>query len=665
MPDSAQLRTWLDSGLAAHRRGDIEQAVAAYRQALILAPDDADALNLLGTGLLQLGDAPTALPNLERAARKQRNNPMLLANLAQAYIALQRYGEAAETFRKASRIAPQELHYQLGLATALAMQGKPADAAALLKRLAARFPDSAPVWFNFGNALRDSKEPQEAITAYQKAIALEPGFADAINNLGSAMQSTLRFAEAEEHYRRCLAVAPDHLLARYNLASVVMDLGRFPEAERICRELVERAPNAPTGYTILGAAVGHQGRLLDARACHTHAARLTPDDPKAVENYAAALMETGLAGRGLRWFSRALALSPEADPPRQLLGIELLSHGHLQDGWIEYGRRPAALRFREKYPTLALATSLPNELHGKHVCVLREQGLGDELFFLRYAPVLARRGARITYRASNKIASLLERVPCIEALVEEMAPLPPADANILVGDLPRALGELASSPLDMADRSPATSLPELAYHASVYWPPVPGSLELQPLDTALDAVRERLSKIGPPPYIGVTWRAGTAPEEQNSPTWLLYKSIELNAIGRAMSDVGGTILALQRKPAAGEIDAFATALGRAVHDFTDLNEDLESMLALLALLDDYIAVSNTNVHLRAAVGRTARVLVPAPAEWRWRQSGRSTPWFPGFAIYRQSLQGHWDAALAALKSDLELNYAQAAHSNSA
>ncbi len=660
-----QLRRWLESGLAAHREGDIERAVGAYRQALDIAPDDPDALNLLGTGLLQLGNAPAAVSNLERAARRQRDNPMVLANLAQAYLALDRYAEAAETFRKASRIAPQELHFQLGLGTALAMAGKLADAAALLKRLASRFPDAAPVWFNLGNALRDLKEPAESIAAYRKAIALDPGYADAINSLGSVFQSTLRFDEAEAQYRECLSVAPDHLLARYNLASVVMDLGRFEEAERVCREVVERAPHAPTGYTILGAAVGHQGRLLEARACHAHAARLAPDDPKTVENYGATLMEVGDFAAGLRWLTRSLALSPESDAPRQLLGIELLAHGHLQDGWIEYGVRPAALRFREKYPALDLARSLPQDLSGKHICVLREQGLGDELFFLRYAPVLAARGARITYRSSDKIAGLLARAPCIHAQVEEMAPLPPADANILVGDLPHALGESVSSPLDFADGPPTTSLPELNVYASIYWPPVPKSLDLHPLESRVGSLRARLAKLGPPPYIGVTWRAGTAPEEQNAVTWLLFKSIGLTSIAHAMAKVGGTIIALQRKPGTGELDALSQALGRPAHDFTDLNEDLESMLALLSLLDDYVAVSNTNVHLRAAVGKTARVLVPAPAEWRWRQSGRSTPWFPGFQLYRQSLQGDWRAALSALKSDLELNYAPGAHANPA
>ena len=76
------------------------------------------------------------------------------------------------------------------------------------------------------------------------------------------------------------------------------------------------------------------------------------------------------------------------------------------------------------------------------------------------------------------------------------------------------------------------------------------------------------------------------------------------------------------------------------------------MLAVLALIEDYIGVSNTNMHLRAGAGRTARVLVPQPPEWRWMAAGEESPWFPGFRIYRQGIDGDWGEALAKLARDL-------------
>ena len=100
------------------------------------------------------------------------------------------------------------------------------------------------------------------------------------------------------------------------------------------------------------------------------------------------------------------------------------------------------------------------------------------------------------------------------------------------------------------------------------------------------------------------------------------------------------------------VQAFAAALGRDAHDFSDLNDDLELMTGLLSLVDEYIGVSNTNMHLRAAVGRSARVLVPCPADRRWMAADAASPWFPGFSIYRQSLAGEWDDALDSLERDI-------------
>ncbi len=85
---------------------------------------------------------------------------------------------------------------------------------------------------------------------------------------------------------------------------------------------------------------------------------------------------------------------------------------------------------------------------------------------------------------------------------------------------------------------------------------------------------------------------------------------------------------------------------------TGLNADLEAMLALVGALDEYVAVSNTNVHLRAAVARESRVLVPNPPEFRWMQRGAQSPWFPGTTVYRQDVMGNWASALDQLRADL-------------
>jgi tetratricopeptide (TPR) repeat protein len=651
-----QLRAVLEDGLRAQRAGEFESARAAYFRVLAVAPDHPEALYLLGTVWLELGDAWQGVGYLERAARKLRNHPGVLGNLAQAYSALGRHDKAEEAFRKASRLDPRNVYFKMGIANAIAMRGALGDAEIMLHKLADRFPDTALVWFNLGNALRKQNRLEDAVPCYLKALDIDPQLIEAHNDLGSALHGLYRFDEAEREYRACIAMAPEYVTAQYNLASVLIDVGRFREAEASCREIIERAPAAAVAQSFLGAALGHQGRMRDALECHRRAAELAPQDAKAAESYAAALAEAGDFSRALRWFARALALSPDSISAHQSLGNALLSQGCLADGWLEYGDRPAVSQFHQLHPDVTITRTLPAKLEGQDLCVLREQGLGDELFFLRYGAQLSALGARITYYASNKLRSLFARVACVERVPDETEPLPRRGTVILTGDLPHALSASpACGVTTSAIAAPDAGQPVFPYHISVFRPAVPPSLLIPPLAEELTAVQNRLAQAGKPPYLGLTWRGGIVPREQRA-AWSLYKEIRIESFPQALKDFPGTLIAFQRNPGPGEIETFSRAIGKEVHDFSDLNENLEAMLAALALADEYIGVSNTNMHLRAAAGRTARVLLPCPAEWRWMAAGSSSPWFPGFTLYRQSHDADWTAALAKLHADLKALY---------
>jgi hypothetical protein len=252
--------------------------------------------------------------------------------------------------------------------------------------------------------------------------------------------------------------------------------------------------------------------------------------------------------------------------------------------------------------------------------------LGDELFFLRFAPEARARGAWLGYLASPAIASIVERAAAVDRVLESAEQAGEVDHVFSVGDLPLVLGTAR-----------AETLP----------PPLPLSVAPQQAGEAL----ARLQALGPGPYLALTWRAGTMPVEVPGRR-TLFKEVELEALAGALGNWKGEIVAVQRQPHAGEVDRLSALLQRPVHDFSDLNEELEAMLALLAAVDEYVGVSNTNVYLRAGLGRPARVLVPNPPEWRWAWTGAQSPWFPGFHLYRQAPGQAMDAALAALAADL-------------
>ncbi len=647
----------LETARRAHEAGNLDAAIAAYQSALRFRENDTKLLYLLGNLFLEAGQINAALETLERAASLQRNHPAVIGSLAQAYFDAGRLVDAENTFRKACRLDPRVAQFAIGLANSLAMQQKFAEAETLLKRTVARFPESAYAWMNLGNVARDQLRLDDAITHYRQALRCDANLLDARNNLGSALHTALRFEEAAQEYRTCIATDPAFVTARSNLASALIDLGRFAEAEAQCRDMLSIDPAFADAHAMLATAVGSQGRLTEALPHFRQAARLSPTTPRYVTALAAALCEVGQTDEGLRLFGSILQQTEERLTATQMVTPVLLATGYFAEGWRHYRQRPSFLNIQKHFERLHLQQSLPlasdEKLAGKHLCVVCEQGLGDELFFLRFVPQLKDLGARVTYCASPKLGAMLQRVAAIDAIVTSADDIPAADANILVGDLPHALCE-ADTLLPAITPENAGSgalLHEFPWARAPYAPLPPPSLRIAPLHSAIEQIRERLSRAGPPPYLGVTWRGGTAPEDQQGGEWKLFKAIGIPALGHTLSVWPGTVLALQRHPAQGELAALQTALARPVADFTALNDDLEHLLALLSVIDEYVGVSNTNMHLRAAAGKCARVLVPCPAEWRWMAAGAS-PWFPGFSVYRQSNDGRWDDALDALRRDL-------------
>ena len=291
-------------------------------------------------------------------------------------------------------------------------------------------------------------------------------------------------------------------------------------------------------------------------------------------------------------FRAALQHSPENADAHVNLGMIQLSCGNFHDGWKEYEWQWR----RENAPRRPFPASPWNgtNLAGSNVFLHSEQGLGDELFFLRFIPWLKKQGAgEITYQPNPKSPQSWRAPKC------------------LIG-LPRTIHV---RPIQILSFRLATC------HVSLAWntpnkPPAP--FKLSPLPEQVAVVRQRLSECGSPPYVGVTWRGGTKNKKN-----VLYKETHPAEIGASLKGVPATILILQRLPQEDEVNIFCEALGRPAHDLSGLNENLEQMLALLLLLDDYVGVSNTNMHLRAGVGKTARVLVPAPRSGDgWRKAGR-------------------------------------------
>lgn len=624
-------------------RGRPAAARTILERVVELAPSSLEAWAYLGIAQLQLGHAHEAIAGLERACAGLPDAAWIAAHLADAYTRVGRHEAACAAFERACGLDPRNHAYRQGLATALALHGRYDRAAEVFEDLLRQAPGNALLWYNLGNARRDQGRLEEAARCFSTALDIAPDWVDARNSLGSTLHGLLRFEAAEKIYQACIEAQPDQIAFRLNLASVLIDAGRFDDAEAACRSAVTRWPDSALAHSFLGAALNHQGKLTQSLEHQRTAAALSPGDAQFAENHAFALSHVGRPDDAWFEFDRALALRPDAATTLHARALAMLGCGRLAEGWRDYVNRPTAREARRLGPSGKNVLPSSSDLRLSSVVQLVwEQGLGDELFFLRFARSVAASGRRVVYAASPKLRGFLDRnAEAVATFVGEES-LDPDSAVMLLADLPLAL---VNSDFGANGSGPGTQ--DNANRAKHY----PSPLCLTPSRSCLAQMTERLRLCAPPPYLAVTWRAGVPPKDQ-AHEWSLHKAIAVESLGAALRDAPGSVISVQRNPDAGELETLAAALGRPVHDFSALNDDLDAMLALLAIADEYVCVSNTNAHIRAGTGRPARVLIPGPAEWRWPIGQNESPWFPGFKLYHQGLDGDWTTALDLLRHDL-------------
>lgn len=608
-------------------RGQFDAAERICAEILEADAGQPDALHILGVMRLAQGDAAQAVTFLARAVERGRDDAVKLENLGLAHLALGEHVRAETAFREALALGARSASLFMRLALALAPQGRNAEAEQALRAAARQAPRDPHVLLNLGNLLAGQGRKEEAVEHYRRAIEVQPDYADAYFNLGLVLKELGRFDEAVRAYRRLLSLNPDHAEAWNNLGIVHEHNDEWEQAVECYRRALALAPESATVHCNLSSAYRMQGKFEEAEAHGRRALEIKPDFVEAMMNLASLRVRQGRFGEGRTWYLKAREIDPHNRELHLNYGALCLGLGDFDEGWPGYQWRPS--RMRALAARYELDAGLPAAAAGRTALVLGEQGLGDELFFLRFAPLLRNHGLRVICQSDRRLKEMLERGGEFEQVIAPDEPLPRRDFTFLSADLPLILMR-AGEPMR-----------------------TPPALQLPPLEDRVEAMRGRLAALGAPPYVGLTWRAGTAPVgPSGGRERVLYKEAPLEMLARTVSRVPGTLLGLQRHPRSGEFDTLHRVSGRDVHDLSRVNDDLEDMLALLFLIDEYAGVSNTNMHLRAGLGRTARVLIAFPAEWRWMHEGGASPWFPGFSLYRQKADGDWSDAFERLQSDL-------------
>jgi len=243
-------------------RGQLNEAIVHYREALAIKPDVAEVQSNLGNALVREGSVEEATVHLQKALQI---NPVYAEAYNYMGNALIKKGQAAEAigyYQKAVEFNTSYADAQNNLGAAFLRNGQVEQAIAHYKEAVAIKPGSGEMQLNLGNALARTGNWADAITCYQAALSAGLDSVKAAkvrNNLGGALERIGRPDEALEQFSEALQINGNYPEAHCNLARMLTQRGRRDEAVAHLREALRLRPGyeeARKQLSELGIAVG-------------------------------------------------------------------------------------------------------------------------------------------------------------------------------------------------------------------------------------------------------------------------------------------------------------------------------------------------------------------------------------------------------------------------
>jgi len=314
------------AGLA--RKDQHAEAVLAWKKAIELEPEDANAHYHLAVSLQSQGQFEEAIAQYKKSLDIKPDNAAAYDNLGVILEGMGKRDDAADHFARSRAAAVAEW-----------------------KKTAEFYPEDAKVRFSLAVALDRQGQLDEAITQYQKTVDMDPENSAAYTNLGVALARSGKLDEAIACFAKCLALTPGSAWAHGNLGAALLEKGRVDDGIEHCRKALEIDPEYPDAHNTLGTALALTGKLDEAISHLEKAVAAKPEAPEYRYNLGRLLAARGRFEEAIPHFEQAVNLSGG----RELRSIEMLAAMY-----SEVGRFSEAVRAARRALEIATKQNNPN-----------------------------------------------------------------------------------------------------------------------------------------------------------------------------------------------------------------------------------------------------------------------------------------------------------------
>ena len=389
-------------------------------------------------------------------------------------------------------------------------------------------------------------------------------------------------------------------------------------------EIVLRKRAVPTAGDMI-AAIGRARSREEGIAAGKTAVRLYP---YRFEAYHRAMLEA------LRWdapeaadehWKQCVERLPGEHAPRLYQALHTISRGKLQEGFSLRESFMAPLGWKRR-TTAEPPRDVPQwngeSLAGKSIAIWSEFGLGDEIFFLRFAKTFRERcgATHVVVVCQTPLVELYEASGTADHVVDvnDVSSMPAVDYWVFPHAIP------AHMPL----------------HLDAMPPTVPYLRAPQCVEPKLPAVDSHKLKVG------LVFK-GNPTHENDS-----HRSLPSLAVLDDLIKLPGVeFFSLQKGAGADE----AARYGQIYRNFHDIGPDLNTMAqtaSAIEALDLVLTVDTSVAHVAGAMGKPVWVMLPAYGDWRWHYTREDSPWYPTMRLFRRRFGCDWSEVVARISGHM-------------
>lgn len=613
---------YFNLGVAFQHAGQYEEAARAYVRTLTIKPDFMNAYNNLGIVLHRLGKIREAIEIYNQVINNREDAFEAYNNLGIALHDLGQTREAIHNLNLAIQCHPQYAEAFFNLGRIVRETGDIQTAIQYFQKAVAIKPDYEKALFELGTALQETEEiiPAEAI--FRQIIQFNPDHAEAHFALGNNLVKTKNIEQAIQEFEFASRIRSDFYQAYYNLAFLKKKQGKIREAITHIEKVLRFRNDSYEAHNELGILFQADGRPEQAIEKYKHSIILKADYPVARYNMGCALQDLNQREEAKTSYQEAIAIDPFYAEAHVNLALLLLLEGDFKNGWREYEWRYQRQDWKGVYPEYPWIPFWDGScFSGKRLLVRSEQGIGDTLQFIRYLPMVKKRGGTVVFEVKEPLLPLLEGFTGIDEMI-----------RFQQGEIPEKFDmQIFLLSLPMIFKTTVDTIPcRIPYLYAE-----PDRTEYWKRKTAGNFFK-----------VGLVW-AGNPDNPDDS-----FRSVNLKYFEPLFAVPEIQFYGLQTGNAAQQADHLPSGirflrLGKELRDFLDTAGAIES-------LDLLISVDTAVVHLAGAMGKPVWMIRPAKPYWVWLDKRIDSPWYPTMRIFRQRFLGVWDDVFSMLADELKI-----------